>query len=265
MIVPLFARNFRHHRTLFAVLAAGLAGFEMLLIRAASGLETGPGFRAIFNLMPPAVRSIFESQFGVVSFASAVAFGFTHPVTLAGSIAFVVVAGSIPAAEHESKFLELILARPLARREYLVASLLLTCLGAVVLPLAMLSGAAIGMPLMEAGAKLPWTRYLPCALGLMTLLLAFGGIALFLASGAKRRGPAASQMVGIALVSFLVEVLADLWPGLGWIRWASPFHYYKPIQAAIGPSTPWQNPAILLAIFAVATALAFWRFSRRDA
>jgi ABC-2 type transport system permease protein len=193
-----------------------------------------------------------------------VAFGFEHPFTLAGATAFVVVAATIPASERESRFLDLLLARPLARHQYLLASLLLMVLGAVVLPLALLAGAAIGMPLVELGGKLPWRRYLPCALGLTTLLLAFGGIALLLASGAKRRGPAASQVVGLTLASFVVELLGELWTGLRWVRWASPFHYYKPIQAAIVPSTPWENPAILLAVFAVTTALAFARFSRRD-
>jgi ABC-2 type transport system permease protein len=120
------------------------------------------------------------------------------------------------------------------------------------------------MPLVEAGTRLPWTRYAPCALGLTTLLLAFGGMALLLASKAKRRGPAASQIVALTLASFLVEILADLWSGLSWIRWASPFHYFKPIQAAIGASTPWLNSVVLLAIFAVAAALALFRFSRKD-
>lgn len=264
MIAALAFRNFRHHRAMFAALAAGLAGFEMLIIRAAAALESGPGFRAIFNLLPPAVRPVFETQFGLVSFASAVAFGFEHPFALAGATAFVVVAATIPAGERESRFLDLVLARPVARRQYLLASLLLLVLGAVALPLALLVGAAIGMPLVEIQGKLPWYRYIPCALGLTTLLLALGGIALLLASGAKRRGPAASQVVGLILVSFVVEILADLWSGLRWVRWASPFHYYKPIQAAIGPSTPWENPAILLAIFTVTTAIALARFSRRD-
>ena len=264
MIRALLARSLRHHGALFIAIAIGLAAFETLIIEAAAVFESGPGIRFLLDMMPEVVRTTIETQIGLASFASAVAFGFVHPFTLAGGIAFVVMAATIPAGERETKLLDLLLARPVPRRHYLLSSLALMAIGAVVLPLVQLAGAAGALAVIETRGELPWQRYIPCAIGLTALLLAFGGIALLLASGAKRRGPAVSQVVGLALAAYVVEFLADLWPRLEWIRWASPFHYFKPIQSAITPSTPIRNLLVLLGIFAITTLLAFARFNRRD-
>lgn len=102
------------------------------------------------------------------------------------------------------------------------------------------------------------------AVSFSTLLLALGGFTLLIAAGATRRGPAVARAVGVILVLYLVEFLAEFWSGLEWFRWISPFHYYKPISAAVASHTPIQNPLALLAMFSVMTALAFVRFNRRD-
>jgi beta-exotoxin I transport system permease protein len=260
----LLARNIRHHRGLLLTITLGLFAFEALIIRVIAAFATGPGLRTILDMIPPAFRAALDSQIGLLTFATAPAFGFQHPFALAGTIGFVVVAATIPAAERERGLLDLLLARPITRREYLLASLILVVMGAVLLPLAQLAGAAVALAFVDAPGAIPGTRYIPSAMGLITLLLAIGGCALLSGSGAKRRGPAASPVVGLTMAAYVVELLADLWAPLRWIRWASPFHYFKPIPAAVVPSTPFWNPVILLGIFAAATALAFVRFQRRD-
>lgn len=261
----LFLRNLRHHGVLFAAVAAGLAGFEALLIRAAAAFEAGPGLRILLELVPPSMRSAVEEQLPFVTFAGTVGFGFQHPFALAAAIAFIVTAATIPAAEAESGFLGLVLARPLARRRYLAATLALVVLAALVLPLAQLLGAAAALPFVEAPGKLPWQRYLPAALLLAALLLAIGGLALLAASGAKRRGRPIAWVVGYTLAAFVVDALAGLWKPLHRLDRLTPFHYFNPVPAAVTPHIDPIDPIVLLAVFAAATALAFLRFARRDA
>lgn len=261
----LFLRNLRHHRVLFAAIAAGLAGFEVLLVRVAAAFEAGPGLRILLDLVPPSMRSVIEGQLPFLTFAGSLAFGFQHPITLAAAVAFVVTVGTIPAAEAESGFLRLVLARPVARWRYLTATLGLVVLAALLLPLALVAGAAAALPFVEAPGEIPWSRYVPAALGLSTLLLAIGGLTLLAASGSKRRGAPVAWVVGFALAAFLVEALAALWEPLRGVDRLSPFHYYDPVPAAVIPRTDPLDPIVLLVAFAASTALAFLRFSRRDA
>jgi beta-exotoxin I transport system permease protein len=264
VIRDLLARNLRHQRNLLAALVLGLAAFEMLLVVAVAQLEAGPGLRAMVDMLPAAIREALASQLSLLSFASAVAFGFQHPFAIAASVSFVVLAATVPAAERESGLLDLILARPVSRSRYLIAVTIPVVIGALLLPLAQLAGAVMGLSIVRTPGALPWTRYLPSAAGLATVLLAVGGYTLLLATGARRRGPAVARAVGFTLAMYVLEALANIWKALEWIRWASPFHYFNPVQSAVLGSIPARNPVTLVVVFLVATALAFASFGRRD-
>jgi ABC-2 type transport system permease protein len=264
MTRALFTRNLERHRRLLLSMMAGLVVFEVLLIQAGAQIEASAGLRQLVAMLPPAFREMMSTQLGLVSFASVVALGFEHPFTLALAIGFVIVSATIPAAERESGLLDLLLARPVGRTGYFLASVLMVLTCSVLLPSSLLGGVALGLRFVDIPEEIPWTRYAPCAFGLVALMLAVGGGTLLLASGARRRGPPAAQAAGLALALLVVEFLADVWPALGWVRWASPFHYYKPIPAAVFGTDPPSNDLVLLAVFAIGTTLAFVRFHRRD-
>ncbi len=265
MTWSLFMRNLRHHARLLVSMTLGLAAFEVLIVWVAAKIEEGSGLREFLEqLLPPEAQEAVFSQFGLVSFPGAVAFGFMHPVAIVAAAAFVVVAATVPAAERESGFLDLVLARPVPRARYLLAVVLLVIVGSLLLPAALLGGAAVALAIVQVEERLPLARYVPAAAGLVFLLLAVGGYALLFAAGAKRRGAAVGRAVGLTLALYVVEFLADFWKPLDRIRWLSPFHYYKPIAAAIVPSTPIENPAVLLLAFAVLVAAAVLRFRRQD-
>ncbi len=262
---PLFERNLRHHWRLLAALTVGLTILELLLLWVAAKVEIGTGVRNFIEMLaPPQARAAIMAQIGLISFPGAVAFGFQHPVSLVAAIAFVAVAATIPAGEREAGFLDLVLARAVDRDSYLVASLGVAIVGAVVLPCALLLGAAIGLSLVDVNGALPWWRYVPAAAGMATLLLAIGGWASFFATGARRRGLAVSRIVGVCLALYVLDFLADQWAALDRLRWLSPFHYFKPVTAAVIPHTPLVNPLVLLALFVAGAALALLRFRRQD-
>ena len=265
MIGPLFRRNFAHHARLLGVLAGGLALLELIVTKAAAQIEMGPGLATLLEqFVPPAARELLFTQFGLVSFPGAVAFGFEHPAVLVASVAWAVVAGTIPAAERESGLFDLILARPVSRAKYVLAVLLLIVLGAVVLSAALVAGAALGLSLVEVRGELAWTRYVLPAADLALLLLAIGGYTLAFACASPRRGPAIARAVGVTLAAFVVELLADLWEPLERVRWLSPFHYFKPVPAALEARTPWLHAAVLVGILAGGYLLALARFKRQD-
>ncbi len=265
MIGAMFFRLLRQQRGLILAIVAGVALLEALLVWVASNMEQGPGFLAIIEqILPETMRKIVTSQFAIAGFSGMIGFGFQHPLVMVASIAFVIVAATIPAGERETGFIELILARPLPRRRYLTAVVLLVALGAIVMPAAVLAALAVGLALVEGSGELSWTRYLASAGGLTVLLLAVGGYTLVLAVGARRRGSAAAGAVGITLALYAVDVTAQIWEPLQTVQWLSPFAYYRPIQAAVIPDTPIENPIVLISIFIVGLVAAFARFQRQD-
>ena len=96
--------------------------------------------------------------------------------------------------------------------------------------------------------------------GLATLLLAIAGYTLLLASSTTRRGSAAAGAVGLTILFQLIEVLANFWQPLQYVRWISPFHYFKPIAAATAGNWPPLHPTVLLLAFAVTSGAAIHRF-----
>lgn len=265
MIAPLFLRNLRHHARLLLALTAGLAAFETLLVVLFAKIDTGPGLPSFLEQLAPApVRALLRSQFGLFSFSGGVGFGFQHPVVLVGTLAFVVAAATLPAAERESGLLDLLLSRRASRDRYLAAVAALVVLGALLLPAGVLVGASTGLAIVDVPSGLPWSRYAFSAAALCFLLLGVGGGALALASGSPRRGPVVARVVGIVLVLYVVETFADLWWPFDRVRWLSPFRYFKPIQAALSGTLRATEVAVLLALFVVGAAIGFRRFRRAD-
>ena len=263
MTAALVRRNLRHLRGILTALAVGVTGMQVLLVRIATGFDEGLDFDQLLQALPPFVRAFIGSQIGELSFGPFVGFGFQHPVVLSAGIAWVAVAATGPAAERESGLADLWLARPLSRASYLTASLATMAVGALVLPTAQLVGASIGLAIVRAENEPPWWQFAPTAAGQATLLLCFGGIALLCASAADRRGTAVARTVGVALVTYVIEAFGRLWAPLGELSWLSPFHWFRPLGSAPGGSS-WGDGTVLVVLGAVASALAYTVFSKRD-
>ncbi len=265
MIRALFLRNLRNHAVLLAVIWIGIALFEAFLVWVAARIDMGPGLRVILEqLVPAEVREAFFTQLGLASFGGAVSFGFQHPFVLVGAVAFIVVAATVPTGERESGFLDVVLAHPVPRGSYLVAATLLVVLGALVIPGALLAGAAVGMSLVEVVGEPSWSAYVPATLGLAALLLAVGGYSLLFGSGVGRRGIAAARAAGVTLVFYWLDFLGDYWDSLRRIRWLSPFCYFDPVKASLGSGLGVRDPMVLLIVFVVCSLAALVVFRRQD-
>jgi len=264
MIRALFWRGLRQHARLLGVLSLSLALFEWALVWVAARIDMGPGFRQLLGtILPPDVVDIIFGQFGFASFGGAVSFGYQHPMALVAGVAMMVVVATLPAQERETGLLDMILSRPLTRRQYLMAAALLVVVAAVLPSAALLVGGAAGLTVVEAPEAIPWTRYIPSAIMLTLLLLAVGSYVLLFATDAKRRGTAVSQAVGITLLFYWLDFMGDYWDLLDTARRLSPFHYFDPAAAA-DTGMAGAAVAVLGSITLVAGAGAFLNFQRQN-
>lgn len=265
VIRALLRRNLRQHAALLTVLFASLVLVEFFLIWVAAEMGIGPEFqRFLEGFLPPEITEMIFGQFGLTSFAGAVAFGYQHPFSVVASLAMITVAATLPAAEREKGYLELFLSRPLPRNRYLLSTALFVLMAAVALPLALLTGTALGLRFVESTQEVEWTSYLPAALSMTLLLLAIGGYTLFFATGARRRGTAVSQSVAFTLLFYWMDFMGDYWEPLEYARKASPFFYFDPARASFGTGLSGGDVAVLGSIALVMILLSFFNFQRQD-
>jgi len=237
---------------------------QALFIQVAAALETGPGFANLVQMMPPAVQNMFSGQLMFASFGAASAFGFQHPVLVTAAMAFIIVACTIPAGERETGSLELVLARPIARWQYLLGALGVALVGVIIVPAALLAGVAGGLATVSVPGELPWDRYIPSALGLAVLLLTFTGLTLLLSATASRRGPAIGRSVGLILMLYLADLFGERLAWLAWLGHLSPFRYFRPVNWVVLGDVPVLSLLVLGAIGVAAMAGAFVWVGRGD-
>jgi ABC-type transport system involved in multi-copper enzyme maturation permease subunit len=203
-------------------------------------------------------------QFGLTTFEGAVAFGYQHPFSMVASLAMVVVAATLPAAEREKGYLELFLSRPLPRSRYILSAFLFMALASLTLPLGLLTGTILGLGFVDSPGEMSWPTYLPAAAGMALLLLAVGSYTLLFATGARRRGIATAQAVAFTLLFYWMDFMGDYWATLVHARKLSPFFYFDPARASLAGGLSGTEVAVLGSIAAATTLLALLNFQRQD-
>jgi hypothetical protein len=89
-------------------------------------------------------------------------------------------------------------------------------------------------------------------------------VSLVIGALSRRRAVAAGIAGGAAAALMLVDYLSRAWRPIRGIARLSPFHYYNPLDLVMGKPLPFGDIGILLGTAAVAVALAFILFRRRD-
>jgi len=255
----LLRRLLRLHVGLLAACTAGLFAFIIVLIKVGEAFETEPGgIGQMLSILPKFIKDLLGDQAAYASFDGLVAFGFQHPACLAVTLGYACVAASAPSAELESGLADVLLARPVSRARYLAAHLAHAGLAALLMAGTALLGATVGLSLVAIEEPLPWHAYVPAALAMAAFILAVVGLMLLSSSFGRRRGPAVARVVGVLVVSLLLDMSAQLWPALETIAPVALFHWFRPIELVLDPESTWAGPAVLLGVFALSTAGAFW-------
>ena len=168
-------------------------------------------------------------------------------------------ASQIAAARHEEadERLETLLAQPVGRGRWLAGRLALAAGGAVLLALAI--GALTWVGAAAAGADVAFADILGAGANCLPIALFFLGLGALAFALVPRATTGFTY--GLILVAFVWELFGSLLDLPGWTVDLTPFH-----QVALVPSQSFKGVAaiVMLAIAALASALAIWRFERRD-
>lgn len=265
--VVLAVHSVRRMRAVLIGVAIVLGGFQFLLTQVAVFLLRRGGFGLISSFIPDFMQNMAgPSMLAFMSFQGVVAFGYFHPMVIATHVGLAIAVATEPAAEVETRFADLTLARSVARHEMITRTVFVLVWSELVMLLVMMLSTWTGLscctPADTPRPGAATIRSLAILLGSITLC--WGGIALAVASRVRRRATASGGVAVAALAAFLLDYLARVWDPAKVAARLSPFRYFEPMSLLAGDPLNWRDVAVMLAIGAAGTAVGYIMFSRRD-
>lgn len=251
------------------LLAAGalLAGFQVVLILQANSIEVSGSFAQMAKLVPSFVRDLMGPSFlTFLSFKGIVCLGYFHPIVMGALVVIPVAIATIPVMEIETGFIDLVLARPVARRWIVTRSILVVVISTIWLLTMMAFGTWIGLTRFAAkNADWPSVALVgSMAINLGFLMLCWAAIAMAIGCACRRRGTASAIAGLLALAAYLTDYIGRVWKPADSIAWLSPFRYYTPFEFVMGAQLPAKSLGVLGGTAAVAFAVSYLLYSRRD-
>ena len=248
-------------------MAIVLAGFQFMLTQVAVYLMRNQAFGLLASLIPPYIRAMAgPAMVAFMSFGGVVALGYFHPIVLASLVGLAIAAGTEPAAEVETRFSDLTLARPMGRHDVITRSVIVLVVTIAALLAVMTAATWIGLACCTpATAERPRFALIgSLAVSLGAIVWCWGGIALAVAAGARRRATASGLTAVATLAAYLVDYLGRIWDPARLASRLSPFHYFEPMTIISGGPINLANLAALGGVAVAGIAVAYVRFARRD-
>jgi ABC-2 type transport system permease protein len=242
---------------LVAVLyAGGITAFFPTIVENAARFEE---MMAVYPRELMAAFGITGSLGDPGVFLNAYVFQFLWP--LVAAIAAIVM-GTRLAADADRGFLELPLSTRLPRIRYLAATV-----GAHVVALAILAAVTIAaIVAVDAFIEpdFPVDRLVLGGVHAFAFGLAIAAVTTLLAVVFLDRGRAAGLVAGVLIVMYLLNVVAELAPDLGWLARLSAFHYFDLRTLIDTGAYPVLDTALYLLVAFGGWLLALAAFRRRD-
>jgi ABC-type transport system involved in multi-copper enzyme maturation permease subunit len=261
---PLVRYSLRRRRGFLLSVALALAAFQFIIIFVARTLELSGRFQLMQGLMPDFIAE--WTHMGAASYRGFVLFGYSDPVVHVFLAAIAISVGLEPVTEIESKFVDLLMARPVARRAVITRSIAIIVIVTAIALLTMFAANEGGLMLLtpSSAVRPPLSVVASLATGLGFLMLAWGSIALAIASASRRRATAGAICGFLAFAMFVLDYLGRFWDPAKTLSAISPFHYFDPFGMIGGAPLRLADVLALAAFSAVSIVVAHVAYARRD-
>lgn len=263
-LATLVRHSLRRRRWLLLAEGVLLCLFQVFAAAAAGDVHDSNGFAAFALILPSFMREWVSVMMS--SFASLSLVGFSHPIVLLLLVGTAINIATEPVDEAESRFVDVVMARPVPRGTPIDRSMIVIVVAALVGIASLALGTWIGMTTMRpADAQAPSVRTVASlATGLGMVVLAWGGITLAIAAMSVRRASAGAIAGVLTAAMFILALLGDFWTAARPLAHISPFWYHRASTLVAGGSMNWSNVAILAAITMLAYITARITYTQRD-
>jgi ABC-2 type transport system permease protein len=267
MLFALIAQLLRRARKFLLATGVLLAGFQVVLILQANSIQASNTFAQMGQMIPSFARDVMGSSFiGFLTFKGIVCLGYFHPVVMGALVSVSVVLATVPVMEIETGFIDLVLARPVARYWIVTRSILVAVISTVYLLAMIAFGTWIGLHGFAAkNADRSWVGLIASlALNLGFLMLCWSAIAMAIGCACRRRGTAGAIAGLLAFTAYLTDYIGRAWKPAESVAWLSPFRYYTPFDLVMGSPLSAKSLCVLGGTAVAAYALACVLYLRRD-
>ena len=218
----------------------------------------------IMAFAPPVMQTVLAPLVAGSTDSGMVAFGWNHPVTHALGLAVAISLGARAiAGEIENGAIELVAAQPISRQRYLLANVLFAMGAITAMSVLGVSATAVGQRAFGLD-PFPPARLLQLILSYALLQGGVFAITLAFSAFGREAGRVGFSGVLVALLSYLAQAIAALWPRAAWVGPFSLHYYYDPREVLVNGHFAPTELLVLLAVLLVATGVAFARFRSRD-
>jgi len=263
-VIALVRRSFARIAPALAAIALVVAGFQAVLVAAATVIVGGGGVGSLARLMP----NFLQQSIGVafLSFSGIATIGFFHSAVVMIFVLFAVYLASEPAGDVESGIVDLLMARPLPRHWLVTRSITVMTVSMALLAGTMGLALRIALALLsDAPETWPSLRVvLTLAAHLTIVAWCFGAWSLAAAAWARRRATAVAIVSIAAMAFYLLDFVGTLWKAVAGVASLSPFYYFHGGEILAGTANTTRDLAVLGSITAIGFAVAYWQFGRRD-
>jgi ABC-type transport system involved in multi-copper enzyme maturation permease subunit len=242
-----------------------LAGLQFLICGIVAMINIPEIMNSALQNIPPFMRALIEQQFfGGLTQKGLLAFGWNHPIALAiGTAVAIVFASRAVAGEIESGAMELLLSQPISRLNYFTGHVLFALTSIALLSLIGVGGTLIGIHVYSL-APIEGIILFKVAFNFFLLHSAWYGITLLFSVFGREAGRVAFIGFLLALVSYFVQVIAQLWTKAAFLLPYTVHTYYSPQKIFVNGELKPISVIVLVGLIVASICIAGWRFRKRD-
>lgn len=261
-----FAHALRRSRRAALIVGAVNAAFFWVVLLASSSFLTASGGQVptVFQRPPRVLQAFVGGSADFTNPVGWVSTGLLHPIILTmTAIGGLIVVTRTGATELEAGTLDLVLARPVGRRPYLVARAAAALVLLSVAEVGSFVGATIAHFTVKGVDVLPIGDIALTFAGHWLLFASFSMLGLWIFSRSALRSRALGASIAVIVGSFFVNFLSLLFDELEWLGVLSPFHYYNG-ATILEHGSYLGGWVVLAAVAACAFVAGMVEFTRRD-
>lgn len=257
------AETLRERRRSLVWWALGLAAFVALNVAFYPSVRDDAALSDYSKDLPEAMRALFAG--GETNLVSAAGYLNSQVFALMAPVILLIFAIGLGAAsiagEEERGTLDLLLAHPLRRIDFVLQRALSMLVLVVALSGVLLATVAVGSALVDLDIGLSRLAAAAGSVGLLALV--FGSVALAVGAWWPGRARAIAIATGLAIASWMLDGLGQAVDALDPWRPLSP--YYQALGTdPLTDGAPWGGWALLIGLAALFTAAAAFGLQRRD-
>lgn len=221
---------------------------------------------AMSRISPQLVTGLFGGLFGGLSPLEAWLMTlFAHPLVLTlFSVVVIAISSRSLAGEIDRGTIDLLLSCPVPRWQPVIAAGLMLLLALAAMTAVVWWAMGLGMALggIEPPASLAAFRWV--AVNLLALFCAAGGVGLLFSAATSEQGRAMGRTLGFVVVSFFINLIAEMWQRVKRLDVVSIFHYYQAQPIVTSGEPAWRNLGVLFGVALLGLLAAIVVFRRRD-